>query len=497
MSVRPTWTTTSIEVLPSTDPGSDPTPGLVLVYAPTQERLPPVFAFQEGENLLGRDPEHRIHLPDAAVSRTHARVERQGEHCWIEDCRSTNGTLINGRRTQRTRLRDHDIVRVGDNVFRFVARSVYDFAAFRVDEVELPPRRAEAAARGLAGGRSLSRVLEQIDKVAPTDLSVVIQGESGTGKELVARELHVRSGRKGAFVPVNCGAIVAQLGESELFGHKKGAFTGATSDQPGLIRAAQGGTLFLDEIGEMSLELQVKLLRVLQERQVVPVGGTAGIPVDFRVVAATHRDLERLVGQGSFRGDLLARLRDFVIELPALRQRREDLVPLVRHVLRQEGREDLPLSVPFMVALAHYEWPYNVRELERAVRHALALLEPGEPLELKHLPETVRRPLAKHGRWATEEHPVGEARPTPLAVPSSAPPPALVPDAEGVHPPRSGIPGGGRGGPSTAPEEGALRACLARHRGNVAAVAREYGKQRMQVHRWMARYGIDPNHYRS
>jgi len=487
MTARPTWTTASIEVLPGTDPGADPTPGLVLVYSPYHERLPSMVAFQEGENLLGRDPEHRISLPDAAVSRTHARVERRGEDCWIEDCRSTNGTLVNGRRMDRVRLRDHDVVRVGDNVFRFVARSVYDFAAYRIDEHELPPRRAEAQTRGLAGGRSLVRTLEQVDKVATTDLSVVVHGESGTGKELVAREIHERSLRKGAFVPVNCGAIVAQLGESELFGHRKGAFTGATSDKTGLIRAAHGGTLFLDEIGEMSLELQVKLLRVLQEKQVVPVGGTSPVGVEFRVVAATHRDLERQVSAGSFRGDLLARLRDFVVELPALRHRREDLLPLVRHVLGSEGRPDTPVSFPFMVALAHYDWPYNVRELERAVRHALALLEPGDALALHHLPETVRRPLAKHGRWATVEHPdgrvVGDERPTPMALPASSRPPAPAP---------SSAPGR-----STAPDEGELRAALARHRGNVAAVAREYGKQRMQVHRWMARHGIDPNSYRA
>ncbi len=311
----------------------------------------------------------------------------------------------------------------------------------------------------------------RLDKVARTELSVGVTGEAGTGKELVARELHRLAARRGAFQAINCAALPAHLIESELFGYRKGAFTGATAHKPGLIRAAHGGTLFLDEIGDMPLEAQAKLLRVLQEREVLPLGATVPEPVDVRVVCATHRDLEARVAEGVFRGDLLARLREAVLALPPLRSRREDTLRLVRHFLQRAGRIGAEPTFSYMLALAHYGWPYNVRELESAVKLSLALAE-GESLDLAHLPAPVQRSLDGHGQRA-------EASPAHSAGDMTAP---ATPVAERRRPP---------------PSEEELRALLERHGGNLAAVGRELGKARMQIHRWLDRYGIRADDYRS
>src|SRR5690606_29163513 len=250
---------------------------------------------------------------------------------------------------------------------------------------------------------------------------------------------------------INCAALPANLIESELFGYRRGAFTGASHDKPGLVRAAHTGTLFLDEIGDMPLEAQAKLLRVLQERQVLPLGSTSPEPVDVRVVCATHRNLEALGLRGTFRGDLLARLREFTAHLPPLRERREDLYALVRHFLAKSGRPDASVSLPYMVGLAHYDWPYNVRELESAVKLSVALSEGQPELDLHHLPEPVRQCLQGHGEKRANAGP---------------PPPMAEAPARG-----------------SAPSEAALRELLSRHRGNIAAVGRELGKERMQIHR--------------
>ncbi|MBS2029369.1 MAG: sigma-54-dependent Fis family transcriptional regulator [Deltaproteobacteria bacterium] len=216
-----------------------------------------------------------------------------------------------------------------------------------------------------------------VEKVAPGRTTVLIEGESGTGKELVARMLHQRSGRSGAFVAMNCGAMTAELVESELFGHVKGAFTGAVQASPGLFRAADGGTLFLDEIGELPPALQVKLLRVLQDRVVRPVGGTEGVAVDARIVAATNRSLEAEVAAGRFREDLFYRLNVVQLRVPPLRERPSDIVPLARHFVARFASE---LARPLMQLtpeterlLAGHSFPGNVRELENVVERAAAL----------------------------------------------------------------------------------------------------------------------------
>ncbi|HEY1815439.1 MAG TPA: sigma-54 dependent transcriptional regulator [Kofleriaceae bacterium] len=234
----------------------------------------------------------------------------------------------------------------------------------------------------LGKSRAMQKVFELITKVHSTKTSVLITGESGTGKELVARALHTEGNRGTApFVAVNCGAIPEALMESELFGHKKGAFTGAIADKPGLFQEADGGTLFLDEIGELSLNLQVKLLRALQERRVKPVGAVEESEVDVRVVAATNRDLDAEVARGAFRADLYYRLNVVEVRIPPLRQRREDIALLAEHFLRRFGAEhgrDLHFTPAAVEKLERHDYPGNVRELENLVEHAVALSSGSE-----------------------------------------------------------------------------------------------------------------------
>ena len=249
-------------------------------------------------------------------------------------------------------------------------------------------------------GRSpaMQSVFSVVEKVAAARTTVLITGESGVGKELVARAVHQRSPRSAApFVPVNCGAIPEGLIESELFGHAKGAFTGATSAKLGLFQAAQEGTLFLDEIGELPLTLQVKLLRALQERRIRPVGDTQDVEVDVRVVAATNRDLEVEMQAGRFREDLFYRLNVVQIRVPPLRERREDVMPLAEHFLKlfaaEHGRPVLTLSAEARRSLDEYWFPGNVRELENFIERAVALSD-GAEITLEALPATLRNPVA-------------------------------------------------------------------------------------------------------
>jgi Nif-specific regulatory protein len=230
----------------------------------------------------------------------------------------------------------------------------------------------------------LHAALRQIGQVAPTDATVLLLGESGTGKELFARAVHQAGPRREApFVKLNCGAIPEALFESELFGHEKGAFTGATSAKAGLFECANGGTLFLDEIGDLPLGMQVKLLRTLQERSVLRVGARIERPVDVRIVAATHQDLQVLVAQGRFRLDLFYRLHVMPIRLPPLRERPEDIAPLVRHLLAQANRRfrrEVTLSEAALARLVRYHWPGNVRQLQNLVDR-LVLLAPGQAID--------------------------------------------------------------------------------------------------------------------
>lgn len=245
---------------------------------------------------------------------------------------------------------------------------------------------------GSEGG--LRVVMEQVNRVARTEATVFIHGESGTGKELIARAVHVRSKRsERSFIAINCGAIPLSLIENELFGHEKGAFTDAKEAQPGIFEQAEGGTLFLDEIGELPMDAQVKLLRVLEERKVTRIGGTKQIPVNVRIVAATNRNLEEEVKQGNFRLDLLYRLNVFTLELPPLRERKED-IPLLTDFFIRKHNEALNLSVKSitpaaMDKLCIYDWPGNIRDLENAIQSAMILSLEGT-IDVQQLPVRIK-----------------------------------------------------------------------------------------------------------
>ncbi len=231
----------------------------------------------------------------------------------------------------------------------------------------------------IAESQAMKNVCEMIKRVAPTDTTVLIYGDSGTGKELVAKAIHAHSQRHGKkFLPVNCAALPEPLLESEMFGHVKGAFTGASANKEGLFEAASGGTIFLDEIGSMPLSIQGKLLRVLQEREVRRVGSNTNVPVDARVLAATNLPLEKLIEEGTFREDLYYRISVIPIEIKPLRERVEDILPLVYHVLKSEtmpGKQTPTLDPATAAILEAYEWPGNVRELENAVKHAMTFAQ--------------------------------------------------------------------------------------------------------------------------
>jgi sigma-54 specific flagellar transcriptional regulator A len=255
------------------------------------------------------------------------------------------------------------------------------------------PRRDPELFRALTGSSPAIRTVNGfVERVARTDATVLILGETGTGKEVVARNVHYNSGRRGKpFVAVNCGAIPADLLESELFGHEKGAFTGAIGSRPGRFELAEGGTLFLDEIGDMPLIMQVKLLRVLQERSFERVGSNKSLTADVRVVAATHRDLQQAIREGEFREDLYYRLNVFPIVMPPLRQRVQDLPGLIKDLIKRlisEGRPSVRLTAAVINAMGRYRWPGNVRELANLLER-LAILHPYGIVDVADLPQTI------------------------------------------------------------------------------------------------------------
>jgi two-component system response regulator HydG len=342
----------------------------------TDVRMPSVTGMDILKAVSEQDPETPVILMTAQASlQTAIQAVNQGAFYYIQKPFSNDDLLTICRRAAETRqLRSEN----------------------RHLKQEIRRRDRSTAVKPVGQARSFLSVLQLAQQVAPTESTVLIQGDSGTGKEVLARYIHELSGRSsGPIFSINCGALPESLLESELFGHTRGSFTGAVKDKEGLFTSARGGSFFLDEIGETTPATQVKLLRVLQEREVLPVGGTQPIPVDVRVIAATNRDLEEEMRRGRFRSDLYYRLNVISIHLPPLRERREDIPVLAQSFLARVARErnEPPkmLSQDAQDRFLTYDWPGNVRELENALEHA-AILTRGQEIGLDRLPARITAP---------------------------------------------------------------------------------------------------------
>jgi transcriptional regulator with GAF, ATPase, and Fis domain len=396
---------------------------LVVLHSPDPRPLvAPLVLATDGEVLpIGRDVDHpAIRIRDGRMSRLHARItwDARAMRFRIDDAGSTNGLSVNGTPQKTALLEPSDVVRMGDTIF------LYEH------------------------GEPMVGVSEKADWFAPSELGVLILGETGVGKEVLARRVHQRSGRAGDFVAVNCAALPRELAAAELFGHVRGAFSGAIQARRGLFVAAHLGTLFLDEVGELPKELQALLLRALEERKVRPIGSDAEVRVEARIVAATHRDLERDCREGHFREDLYARLAQVVIEVPPLRDRRTEILPLLRQFVARE----VTLSPDTVEALVTWAWPHNIREL-KALGQSLGVPFQGEI-------DAARLRMLAPKIWAE------------LQACRSEGPSAAAPARPSI------------------PSRQDLERLLKEHQGNIAAVARTVGKPRAQVYRWLRSLGL-------
>ena len=326
--------------------------------------------------VLGRSAECAVQIESQGVSREHAEISRQGPLWVIRDLNSTNGTYVQGRRAQHSPIGAGSVVRIGDSVALLTRRSLSSSAS--------------EIATGLIAGPELANLLEPLSRAAKSGLPVVVTGATGSGKERVAHAVHEWSGRPGPFHAINCAAIPANMAEAELFGYRRGAFTGANHAHEGHLRGADGGTLFLDEIAELPLEVQAKLLRVLEEHAVTPLGDSRASPVDLRIVCATQQPLDSLVASGRFREDLCARLSGVCVHLPPLRERRADIIALFRYFLERETNGHSPTFEGRLIeALCLYSWPKNVRELELLTKRLVALHGAAAALKRAHLPSEI------------------------------------------------------------------------------------------------------------
>ena len=432
-----------------------PLPVLHVVHHPDPEMVGRRVLLEAGsERVLGRRREDLGPgvLDDPHLSRRHATIAWLGSGVIVRDLDSRNGVWVNGKRVKRAGLGPGDVLGIGGMLL-----------LLGYGPATLPDARGDIL---VGDSASLAEAVAELEAVARRDTTVLLIGETGTGKELAARELHARSGRSGAFVPVNCGAISATVLQDELFGHVKGAFTGAQGNRAGLVGAAEGGTLFLDEIGDAPPALQVALLRLLQEKEVRAVGADAARTVDVRFVAATWRDLDQAVAGGAFRRDLAARLRRWTVRLPSLRERREDVPLLARHFARRFAGADVRLSRSLVLRLLLHRWPDNVRELE-AVVERLMVTAGGT--------DVVAEPA-----WLADllgQDPAGDlSSETPV---ESQPPEVPVP------PPRA-----------PRPDAAALREMLDGLGGNVRELSEQLGISRNTLYKWFRRHGIDPADHR-
>lgn len=426
-----------------------PTAALLVLSSPDESQTDRAVRLDIDSISVGRAGDWAI--SDRRISRVHARFTWLANTggCMAEDLGSRNGLRVNGQAVDRVLLEGGEVVRLGDT-----------FMTCLIDDDDAPEP-SQPMTPMVARSAESRRILSSIQRVAATGLRVLIMGESGVGKEVLAQELHACSGRKGPLVPINCGAIPSALAESVLFGHRKGAFTGADRDSVGLVKSANAGTLFLDEVGELHLDIQVKLLRVLESGEVRPVGSTSTTAVDLRVVSATNRDLFTAVEEGKFRGDLFARLAEWVVVAPPLRERKADILPLFElFVRRRQGAWATPRPDAVETLLTH-GWTYNVRELERVAKVVSVNVKPGTAISRSDLPKEVfERPTFGYG--ATERDSSDES------LADRAP-----------------------------PTDDELRSLLRLHKGCVADVAYDLGRHRNQIYRWLKRFHIDLDEYRS
>ena len=472
----------------SAPPAPDPTPVLYVVLEGERPLAGGLRAMLSGvsEVRIGRGAARTwsvdgagiatLEVPDPRMSSRHARfVRRDGEGWLFEDLGSTNGSFVNGARIGSAVIDHVTVVTLGATcLLVHPAESVPADGQQLVDAPTLKSR-----PRGIA---TLVPLVEQqmprLVRVAMATLPILFLGESGAGKEVLARTVHALSARTGPFIAINCGALAPTLVESQLFGYVKGAFSGALRDEPGLVRASSGGTLFLDEIGELPPPAQATLLRVLQEKEVLPLGATKPLAVDLRVVAATLKPIEE---SPSFRPDLYARVAAYVHRLVPLRDRRADLGLLIADLLPRlapDRAAKLRIAPDLATALVSHGWPLNVRELEHVLSVAI-VTSTEDLLRIEHVGDSLR------------------ARSTPSAPPAPAAP---LPSA----PVRAPAPASPAPAPASRPlsdDDERLRAELSaelsRTNGNVSEVARTMGKTRMQIHRWMKRFNITPESFRS
>jgi DNA-binding NtrC family response regulator len=346
------------------------------------------WTFDKEEIRIGSMEDNDVVIGDDTVSRYHCRITQEDNGYVLIDQRSTNGTFINKVRIREAFLKPGSIVSVGQSQLRFNARE---------EEVEITPSPSDRCAGLIGGNARMREIYSIIEKIAPTATTVVIDGETGTGKEVVAQAIHSLSPRsRNDLVVFDCGAVPPNLIESELFGHEKGSFTGAVMTRQGLFEQADGGTLFLDELGELPLDLQPKLLRALEQREVRRVGSAKAAKVDVRIIAATNRNLEDEVRAGRFRQDLFYRLSVVRLHLPALRDRTDDVPLLIQHFLETGAFNRKPNAPPVrgvsreaLFALQAYPWPGNVRELVNVVERAVSFCD-HDLIQLSDLPDYIR-----------------------------------------------------------------------------------------------------------
>ncbi|MGF1509751.1 MAG: sigma 54-interacting transcriptional regulator [Myxococcota bacterium] len=456
---------------------------LTVVHSPSAEAVGRTYPLDGRRLLFGREVQGDGLIPDPRMSRRHAEVRREGVFYEIACLGATNGSFLNGQRLALPEaLFVGDVIRLGDTLLVMDGEQSPDDLPARPDVPAEP-------VPGWVGDSLIScQINRALHTVAQARGSVLILGATGVGKEVSAQAIHHLSGRTGAFVPVNCAAIAAELAESEFFGHVKGAFTGAERDRDGHFVHSSGGTLFLDEVGDLPLPLQAKLLRVLEEQEVTPVGSSQAKPVDLRVVAATLVDLDN----SGFRQDLLARIADWTLRLPSLRQRPADILALWRHFVETEsdGDRSSECTPQFAEALLLHDWPMNVRELRKLALRLVGLVPAGTLFDVLHLPIQMQERLRRRTSYGS----LGSESPTEPHSPTS-----VVHRIRGDSPqrgpvvreamPRKPL---GRGAPPISEIEEALREA----QGNVTQAAQNRGWHRTQLYRWLKRARLDPESYR-